>query len=173
MATNELLLMMLVSLFLLLFYSRKKNSRKRILHKYKIHSSRKILRKINSFEGEHKAAWMMSYLKKIDPYVFEELLLTAFQKQGFSIIRGERYSGDNGIDGKIYKDNQLYLIQAKRYSGYIKKQHIQDFIEAVNQHNASGFFIHTGITGENIFSKVKGTNVEVLSGRRLIKLLTT
>lgn len=166
-----ILSIILFFLLILLSFCYKKDSRKKKLHKSKINYANKVFQKIKTLDGDHKAACAMSYLKKIDPYVFEELLLTAFQKEGFKVIRGERYSGDNGIDGTMYREKRLYLIQAKRYAGRIKKQHVLEFINVVNSKNALGFFIHTGTTGDNIFQLVQGTNVEILSGQKLINLL--
>ncbi|MEX6059375.1 restriction endonuclease [Enterobacter hormaechei] len=41
----------------------------------------------------------INYLRKIDPFVFEELLLEGFEAHGFRTIRNKRYTGDGGIDG--------------------------------------------------------------------------
>ncbi|MCT6953383.1 restriction endonuclease, partial [Salmonella enterica subsp. enterica serovar Javiana] len=38
----------------------------------------------------------LSYLRKINPYVFEELLLLTLEKQGLEVIRNRSYSGDGG-----------------------------------------------------------------------------
>lgn len=38
----------------------------------------------------------VKYLRKINPYVFEELLLLAFERRGMRVIRNSRYSGDGG-----------------------------------------------------------------------------
>ncbi|WP_192840691.1 restriction endonuclease, partial [Enterobacter hormaechei] len=43
----------------------------------------------------------MNYLRKIDPFVFEELLLEGFEAHGFRTIRNKRYTGDGGIDGQV------------------------------------------------------------------------
>jgi len=45
-----------------------------------------------------KLNYSIAYLRKIDPYVFEELLLEALLSKGFKITRNKRYSGDGGID---------------------------------------------------------------------------
>ncbi len=39
----------------------------------------------------------IAYLRKIDPFVFEELLLEGFERRGFEVIRNRRYTGDGGL----------------------------------------------------------------------------
>lgn len=41
----------------------------------------------------------ISWLRKMNPYVFEEMLLTALSRQGLRIQRNARYSGDGGAMG--------------------------------------------------------------------------
>ncbi|MGS6531656.1 restriction endonuclease, partial [Enterobacter hormaechei] len=45
-------------------------------------------------------AQIINYLRKIDAFVFEELLLEGFEAHGFRTMRIKRYSGDGGIDGQ-------------------------------------------------------------------------
>lgn len=144
-------------------------------HKVKIKKASRVLKKIRSFQGPDRNARIFSYLRKLDPFVFEELLLTAFKNQGFKIIRNRRYTGDGGIDGKVIdKTGRLILIQAKRYGGYINELHIREFSNIINDHRKAvkGFFIHTGKTGsgsKRVFSSYEG--IELISGSALIDLI--
>ena len=80
---------------------------------------------------------------------FEELLLTCCQGQGWEIERNFKYSGDGRIDGRVLIAGKLYLVQAKRYRGYINPQHIRDFYQVIQEEKAArGFFVHTGKTGK-------------------------
>lgn len=159
------LLLFSLAFFLYLFFKPKKNYR----HVRNIEKSKKILFKMNEFEGEYKEARIFAYLRKIDPYVFEELLLEALLAKGFQIVRNKRYSGDGGIDGKAYYKDQLYYIQAKRYKKYVSLQHLNEFKKVVG--DKKGLFIHTGKTGKDTYSEFKHTNIEIISGQRLINLL--
>lgn len=152
---------------LILFHVRKKNPK----HKKNIETSSEVLRKIRSFEGNYANARVFSYLRKISPYVFEELLITVFEENNFKAIRNKRYSGDGGIDGVVFKDGNKYLIQAKRYSGNIQKRHIKSFEKVIVKEKAEGgFFIHTGRTGKKIPFE-KGDKIKILSGERLIRFI--
>jgi len=139
-------------------------------HKRNVLKSATILQKINSFDH---AGQKLNYLRKIDPFVFEELLLSAFEKQDYSIVRNRKYTGDGGIDGLIFdKDGNKILIQAKRYKSYINPKHIDEFLALVNSSNAiRGKFIHTGKTGKTTYSAYKNTNIDIISGSKLLTLL--
>ena len=75
----------------------------------------------------------LGILRRMNPYAFEELLLTCCHEQGWEIERNFKYSGDGGIDGRVTIAGKLYLIQAKRYSSYINPQHIQKFHRVIEQ----------------------------------------
>jgi restriction system protein len=88
-------------------------------------------------------------LRRTKPFVFEELLLHCFKEQGWQIMRNERYTGDDGIDGRLYRDGKLYFVQAKRYSGHIEAAHLREFEAVIQEYGAAGgFFVHTGRTGD-------------------------
>ncbi|EIA9097383.1 restriction endonuclease, partial [Escherichia coli] len=112
------------------------------------------------------------YLRKINPYVFEELLLLAFERRGMRVIRNSRYSGDGGLDGQVLIDGERWLIQAKRYGRTIRPSHIDDFGELLRREGCRGFFVHTGRTGPASRARlVLWPDIELVSGQRLLKLL--
>ena len=145
---------------------------RRSRHQRRIHSAKKVLKKIRTFQDPGKAGKVFSYLRKINAFAFEELLLSAFKDQGYTISRNKRYTGDGGIDGRIYKDGKKYLVQAKRYAGPVAVQHVSEFAEVVARHKAAGgFFVHTGQTPQSCFEVALQSNLEIISGERLLKLL--
>ena len=91
----------------------------------------------------------LAILRKINPYALEELLLTCCHEQRWGIERNFKYSNDDGLDRRVTIAGRLYLIQTKRYRGYINPQHIHDFYKVIQREKAyGGFFIHSGKTGE-------------------------
>jgi restriction system protein len=72
----------------------------------------------------------LGILRKMNPYAFEELLLTCCHEQGWEIERNFRYSNDGGIDGGVLIAGKLYLVQAKRYKNYINPKHIRELDSA-------------------------------------------
>lgn len=120
---------------------------------------------------EH-GAQKLAYLRTLEPFVFEELLLDAYARRGHSIRRNRRYTGDGGVDGRVIIDGQLFLIQAKRYSGHINPEHVKEFRQTVRQRRCRGMFCHTGRTGpaaRRIFGEAP--EITLLSGDSLLRLL--
>jgi restriction system protein len=115
--------------------------------RWRVRKAKEVLLKIRQFNTEKSHLSVLNYLKKIDPFVFEELLLTCFKESGCKIKRNRRYTGDGGIDGKVWINGKQHLIQAKRYSGHIKKSHVEEFITLCKKKRKSGLFIHTGRIG--------------------------
>lgn len=114
----------------------------------------------------------LNYLRRINPYVFEELLLLALEDQGLKVIRNPSYSGDGGLDGQVFIAGERWLIQAKRYSRSISPQHVRDFGELLARENCCGFFIHTGRTGRKSHDGLQMyPQVRLVSGQRLLNLL--
>lgn len=154
----------LLGLAILYFRLRNKNYR----HTKNIKASKKILSKIGSF---HNNGAKINYLRCIDPFVFEEMILTAYQNKGLKIRRNKKYTGDGGIDGQVFIDKKLYLIQAKRYSSYINPYHVSNFSEVIKKNRAAGgFFIHTGKTGKKAHVNLD-SNIKIISGEELLNLL--
>ncbi len=141
-------------------------------HKKNYKKAKRISKKINTGAFLYDSM-ILSYLRKIDPFVFEELLLYTFHKRGMKTYRNKRYTGDGGIDGKVRIDGYIYYIQAKRYQEYINYQHVADFNELCERCNKKGFFIHTGKTGEAAGRIVKNehSNIKIISGQKLIDFL--
>jgi restriction system protein len=105
-----IVLFLVVMAFLNLRWREKASTRRH--RRYRATAGR-VLNKLNSLPGDGQR---LTYLRKISPYVFEELLLSAFERQGLSVVRNASYSGDGGLDGQVIIDGEHWLIQAKRYS---------------------------------------------------------
>lgn len=143
------------------------NSR-RLRHRKKIKTAKALIRMFRSWESLDKEPRIIGYLRKIDPLVFEELVLTALKDLGAKIKRNTRYTGDGGIDGSFKLNGYKWLVQAKRYSGAINPQHILEFSEVCNGHK--GLFVHTGRTGKKSKDALS-PNISIISGDRLVGLV--
>ena len=144
------------------------NYRKR-RHSRKQEQGRRVLEKINGFPlmGQR-----LSYLRKMDPFAFEELLLEAFERGGYEVRRNRRYSGDGGIDGVVVKDQTRFLVQAKRYRGYINRADVEAFGQVLEARRVRGFFCHTGKTGREAKAEAaRGGRMTILSGHKLLEFL--
>lgn len=130
----------------------------------------KVYRLMN--DGKMTDGARLNYLRKINPYVFEELVVMAFGKKGYSTRKGDGYSGDGGLDGEVYKDGKCFLLQCKRYSNYISPEHVAAFIKVCEERKRSGFFVHTGKTGKKArITSYSSPYVTFISGQRLLSLI--
>ncbi|ENG6110091.1 MULTISPECIES: restriction endonuclease [Serratia] len=166
---NFHLLHAIVFLAVLLFFAWLSWRRRTRRHRRKIRQAGRILAKLDDIPHPGQR---LAYLRKIDPYTFEELLLEVFERRGFTIQRNKRYSGDGGLDGKVWCGDELYLIQAKRYSNLINKRHVLEFIELVERFQCKGFFCHTGRTSSGSKDLFNGhSDILMLSGSRLLDFI--
>ncbi len=128
-----------------------------------------MLEELRTNTVEPKFPFVVGRLRRLNPCVFEELLLTCCEDQGWEIKRNKCYSNDGGVDGRVWIAGNLYLIQAKRYRGYINPQHVRNFQEVVKAEQAAGgFFIHTGKTGSLSKSLICESQIYLISGQRLV-----
>jgi restriction system protein len=138
-------------------------------HRRVIKKAKKTLMKIRLLKNEKQPNYIFGMLRKIDPFVFEELILLCFKERGYTVKRNSRHTGDHGIDGIVFNEgNDKLLLQVKRYSQSINPQHIYEFSRVIQREEArGGFFIHTGRTGNK--SKIlKAENIRILSGNSLL-----
>jgi len=155
---------------LITIYNKYKTNNKQT-HMWRQKSAKKIHNSLKSIEHNGQ---IISYLRKIEPFVFEELLLIAVaQNPQCKVIKNDRYTGDGGIDGKFILNNKLYIIQAKRYKSIIHSQDILDFIRKINETQAhKGLFIHTGRTNTASWEFCSNDDsIEIISGTRLVHLI--
>lgn len=116
---------------------------------------------------------MISYLRKIDPFVLEELVLTVIEDSNIRVIRNKSYSGDGGIDGIFKAPKGKVLVQCKRYKSYINPKDVLKLSQKVKEYKYYfGIFVHTGKTGEKSKDHVRiEKNILYISGNLLVKLL--
>lgn len=118
------------------------------------------------------AGQQIAYLRRLNPFVFEELILEAFERAGHKVHRNHRYTGDGGIDGAVVIDGVLYLVQAKRYAKHINLAHVQEFVLLVRRRRCRGLFCHTGRTGAAVRALAQACpEIRILSGGNLLDAL--
>jgi len=172
---NQILIGVFIFTILLIIIYKKVSITQKQSHKWRLKSAVRALELIRNFQNK---AQVVAYLRKLDPFVFEELLLLAISKnKNCKIIRNHKYTGDGGIDGKfIYQHNgkeYLYVIQVKRYSSYVKNQDVLEFAKKIKEEQVyRGLFIHTGRSGVGVRKNIFYSNsIELISGNKLIYLI--
>lgn len=82
-------------------------------HRWRKESALKTLQKVRTFANDGQ---VISYLRNIDHFVFEELLLLAVEQNlNCKPIHNDQYTGDGGVDGRFIhftndRKKRLYLI---------------------------------------------------------------
>lgn len=126
-----------------------------------------------ALERRPQGARALTLLRTMDPWAFEELVLLAFKRRGYRIYPNSRYSHDGGADGAVVKDGHLWLIQAKRYRGYIRTKHLASFCRLIKRRGCRGFFCHTGYLGPKAQVIAQAyPKVTVLGAQQLVQMLT-
>lgn len=158
-----------VAMLLLGLFLRSRGGR-RGRHRRRRRGAVRLYRKLRGGQVREGAA--LRYLRCIDPFMFEELVLYAFSRCGYRVVRNERYTGDGGIDGRMRKGRRRYLLQMKRYSGYVDAVHVRDFAALCRRCRCGGAFVHTGRTGKAGRDEAEAEQgVSIVSGERLVRLL--
>lgn len=137
------------------------------------HYQKKAARALTRLPQLRDDAARMVWLRKMNPYVFEEMLLTALARQGLRIRRNTTYSGDGGVDGQVWINGHRWLIQAKRYGATISAAHVSALGQLAEKEGCRGLFIHTGRTGDvsrDTFRCYPG--LSLVSGQTLLMLLS-
>lgn len=116
---------------------------------------------------------ILGYLRKLDPLVFEEMVLTAVERYNVMVMRNRRYTGDGGSDGIFHIPEGDVQVQCKRYSSAINPTHVRNFRALVVRERAAyGVFVHTGRTGDGSREAAQGSDrVCFVSGGLLVDVL--
>ncbi|MBU2741350.1 restriction endonuclease [Acidithiobacillus thiooxidans] len=148
-------------------------SRRKASHRYRQQAAVHRYDTLAGIQGKNAGetfARRIAYLRKLDPLVFEELVLDGFKRKGFIVELGTRYSGDGGLDGKVFRDNHWIGIQCKRYKGTIQTAHVEQFARDLSKFGLTeGYFVHTGKTPKGLRSCYG--QITFLSGQELIDFL--
>jgi restriction system protein len=147
-------------------------------HRLNIQAARQELKELRAYaftaEPDDVLKIVIGTLRRTKPFVFEEMLLHCFKEQGWKVVRNERYTGDDGIDGRLYREGKLYFAQAKRYSGLIQAAHMQKFESVIQEFGAiGGFFVHTGRTDDRSkgISRQPGSKIILVKGVGVVDLV--
>jgi restriction system protein len=112
----------------------------------------------------------INYLRKINPHVFEELMLLVLVRQGFTVVRNVAYRRNGGNDSQVIIDGEYWLIQARRYFRTVSQSHVSEFDCLLFQRSRRGLFIHTGLINNDICNASK--RLHIINGQNLLAILS-
>lgn len=139
----------------------------RSARRWRIRAAQRVINRLQN--GRWTAPQRLSYLRKVEPFVFEELIGLLLTRIGFRMLPSVRYTGDGGIDGRAHWLGRIWLVQVKRYRRHINRRDVERFSQICALNHAIGLFVHTGRTGAASYEALS-RHVILLSGERLLQL---
>lgn len=138
-----------VIIILSLLISRALRPRKK--EKWRIRSAKKWLKDFRSNADKYNSLQRFNYIRKVDHFLWEYILMRCFEERGYSIIYTP-LTRDGGSDGFVTINGEFIVIQAKRYKGRIAKADVVKLNNLVksNKRFKKGLFIHTGKSSDPI-----------------------
>lgn len=112
-------------------------------------------------------------INKLSWQDFEFLLSEYFKKQGYATEITGGGGADGGIDIKLYKNNQLYLVQCKHYKAWkVSVQIVREFFGILTAEKAvGGYVVTSGRFTKDAHSFAEGKNIHLVNGHDLIEML--
>lgn len=168
----DLPILLLVVIALLALVSAFRVLRTPVRHRWRQRQAKTMAAHLQGRDRDQPVQLIFARLRAMDPLAFEELLLECFERRGFKIWRNRRYTGDGGVDGRTIIDGGTVLVQAKRYAGAIRPEHVAAFVALCRSRRCRGLFIHTGRTGpQSRRHLANDTSVSIVSGAELVAFL--
>jgi hypothetical protein len=147
---------------------------KRTFSSWRVKASKKWLKSFRANKRQFNSSQRFNYIRKVDHYLFEDILMTCFEERGYKVIR-TKLSWDEGSDGYVTINKHYMAIQAKRYTGRISKQHVEALNTLVERKPKlkKGIFIHSGKSSAPILEYIQSNpNLDMISGvDKLIRFL--
>ena len=109
---------------------------------------------------------------QMTPYEFETFMARYFRGEGF-VVQQTKKTNDGGKDLILHKNGQLYYVEVKRYSksNGIQRPLIQKLVGACYPVKARGIFVTTSYFSKGAIDEARRSNIQLIDGQRLIKLL--
>lgn len=112
----------------------------------------------------------LSELQQVNPFQFEHICAEYLKDIGYGDIMVTKQSSDQGIDIMASKGEDKYVVQCKRWKGFVGSPEIQQFIGAMrNAHVENGLFITTSTFSRNAEIMAQMNNIELVDRTQLIK----
>jgi restriction system protein len=143
-------------------------------HEKRLLQARSVIARIRGFEGDAISARTIGYLRAIDPWTFEEVVLSCLEEGGAAVWRNRRYTNDGGIDGRVHipATAQFSPVQCKRFERHVCRADVVEFHEMLYRRGFKrGLFVHTGRTGADLRGDLRDSRVVLVSGEKLAQLV--
>lgn len=104
---------------------------------------------------------------------FELLVGEAFRQQGYSVTETGGGGADGGIDLKLKKGNEVFLVQCKQWRAYkVSVNVVRELFGVMSAEGATGGFVVTsGIFTDDARAFAEGRNIDLIDGQALTKMI--
>ena len=104
---------------------------------------------------------------------FELLVGEAFRLQGYSVTETGGDGADGGIDLKLKKGNEVFLVQCKQWRAYkVPVNVVRELFGVMSAEGATGgFVVTTGIFTADAKAFAEGRNIDLIDGHALAKMV--
>ncbi|SFL24809.1 restriction system protein [Nitrosomonas aestuarii] len=112
-------------------------------------------------------------LRNINWKDFELFVGEIFRMRGYSVTETGGSNADGGIDLKLKKDNELFLVQCKQWRAYkVSVNVVRELLGVMVATGATGGFVVTsGVFTTEAHSFAKGQNIDLINGVRLAAMI--
>jgi len=111
-------------------------------------------------------------IDKMSGKMFELLLLESFRKLGYKGKTTQEY-GDYGADLLLVKDDEKFVVQAKRWNQKIGVKAVQEIVAAIKHYKAdSGLVITNNYFTKNAQNLARSNEVELWDRSKLIDFMS-
>jgi len=129
-----------------------------------------------------KSAWMFKNintngaketLRELSWKDFEFLISEYFKKENFRVDLINANGADGGIDIKLYKNGELFLVQCKHYKAWkVPVQVVRELYGLMSAENAvGGYVVTTGKFTNEAFTFATNKKIILIDGSKLEKIL--
>lgn len=118
-------------------------------------------------------ASILSYLKSMDPILFEHLTGALFEEQGYR-VETTVASGDEGVDVKLRKGFKTAVVQCKRYGGSVGQPVVRDLYGTMLHNKAAeAYLVTTGSITKQAQEWSEGKPIELVDGFTLVEWIAS
>jgi restriction system protein len=104
---------------------------------------------------------------------FELLVGQAFRMRGYAVTETGGGGADGGVDLKLSRNNEVFLVQCKQWRAYkISVNIVRELFGVMAAQGATGGFVVTsGVFTDEAVAFVKGRNIELIDGTALARMI--
>ena len=136
-----------------------------------------------SFLGRRKRAGLVSVvagdksgdaLRNMSWRDFELLVGAAFRLRGYTVTETGGSGADGGIDLKLVKDKEVFLVQCKQWRAYkVSVNIVRELLGVMAAQGAAGGFVVTsGVFTAEAREFAKGLNIELIDGEAISEMIS-